>query len=150
MKLINRIVLNGYQSLRSSLPYASQLLSREWDMSKNHVFAHSTHMLQPIELKPFSSSPVWKCGHFGTLEAKNGPFSPILEPFLWFFKKLVVLGKMGKKWEKWEKFFFLFLPTYSQHIYLTTLKVSARSENFFKCAKTVRFFADTTISILLG
>ena len=29
---------------------------------------------------------------------------------------------------KWEKFFFLFLPTYSQHIYLTTLKVSARSE----------------------
>ena len=116
MKLINRIVLNSYQSLRSSLPYASQLLSREWGMSKNHVFAHSTHMLQPIELKPFSSSPVWKCGHFGTLEAKNGPFSPILEPFLWFFKKLVVLGKMGKNWGKWGRKKISFpsnlLPTY--------------------------------------
>ena len=144
MKLINRIVLNSYQSLRSSLPYASQLLSWEWDMGKNHVFAHSTHMLQPIELKPFSSSLVWKCSHFGTLVAKNGPFSPILEPFLWFFRKLVVLGKMGKKWEKWEKKKILFLPTYSQHIYLTTLKVSARSEAIWNLPKSVRFLADTT------
>ena len=54
---------------------------------------------------------------------------------------------MGKKWEKWEKKKILFLPTYSQHIYLTTLKVSARSENFFKCAKTVRFLADTTLYV---
>ena len=66
------------------------------------------------------------------------------------FQKIGRFGENGKKMGKMGKKKILFLPTYSQHIYLTTLKVSARSENFFKCAKTVRFFADTTICVVCG
>ena len=140
------MVLMGHQSLRTIGRYASPLWSLEYSKSQIHVFSHSAHMLLPIDLKPFLTPPVWKCGHFGTLEAKIWSFSAILELFSWNLRNLRHFREGGLKKIFGEKKNFFLLPTHSQHIYLAPLKVSAHLEVILTLAKTVPFLVDSTCS----
>ena len=45
IKLIPRIVVNGYQSLRAIAAYALPLGSLEWSKGQIHVLCHSALML---------------------------------------------------------------------------------------------------------
>ena len=142
------MVLMGHQSFRTIERDASSLWRLEYSKSQIHVFSHSAHMLLPIDLKPFLTPPVWKCGHFGTLEAKNWSFSAILELFPWNLRNLRRFREGGLEKNFLGKNFFFLLLTHSPHIYLATLKVSAQLEAILTLAKTVPFLVDSTYNTI--
>ena len=103
---------------------ACHLVSLEFDEGKIHVLGHSPHMLQPIDMKPFLSSPAWVCGHFDTLEPKKPIIFIHVRAFLVIFRKIGCFSVGGPGENFLEKNFFFLLETNSQHVYGSTLEVS--------------------------